>query len=257
VRAKLEDWTEQRRMDAILRLAYDPNAWAALATLIVMEVVLGLDNLVFIALLTTRIDERRRGLARKLGLSLALVFRLALLASASWLVRFTEPLGTVLGRAFSIRDLLLLAGGLFLVWKATTEIHRRVDPDDETEEEKPAAPLGLIPGLIQIIMIDIVFSIDSIITAVGMTEYFPVMVMAVIVAVGVMMAAVGPLAAFIHRNPTVLMLALSFLLMIGMALIADGFGFHIERGYIYAAMFFSSLVEMLNILARRKPRRST
>src|ERR1700757_3796974 len=243
-------------MDDLFRLAEDPNAWAALATLITMEVVLGLDNLVFIALLTTRIDEGRRSLARRLGLSLALVFRLALLASASWLVRFTEPLGTVLGRSFSVRDLLLLAGGLFLVWKATTEIHHRVDRDREAEDEnKPPAPLGLISGLIQIILIDIVFSIDSIITAVGMTEYFPVMVIAVIVAVGVMMVAVGPLAAFIHRNPTVLMLALSFLLMIGMTLIADGFGFHIERGYIYAAMFFSSVVETLNVLARRKRRR--
>jgi predicted tellurium resistance membrane protein TerC len=243
-------------MDAFLRLAEDPNAWAALATLIAMEVVLGLDNLVFIALLSTRIDERRRGLARKLGLSLALVFRLALLASAAWVVHLTTPLATVFGRGFSLRDLVLLAGGLFLGGKATTEIHHRVDPDDDTEGKKPA-PLGLISGLIQIIMIDIVFSIDSIITAVGMTEYFPVMVIAVVVAVGVMMAAVGPLAAFIHRNPTVLMLALSFLLMIGMTLIADGFGFHIERGYIYAAMFFSSLVEALNVLARRKPRRST
>jgi predicted tellurium resistance membrane protein TerC len=241
-------------MDDLLRLAEDPNAWAALATLIAMEVVLGLDNLVFIALLTNRVDERRRGLVRRLGLSLALVFRLALLASASWVVHFTEPLATVLGHPFSIRDLLLLAGGLFLVWKATSEIHHRVDPDDE-DDKKPAAPLGLISGLIQIIMIDIVFSVDSIITAVGMTEYFPIMVIAVVVAVGVMMVAVGPLAAFIHRNPTVLMLALSFLLMIGMTLIADGFGFHIERGYIYAAMFFSSVVETLNVLSRRKPRR--
>jgi predicted tellurium resistance membrane protein TerC len=243
-------------MDAFLRLAEDPNAWAALATLIAMEVVLGLDNLVFIAILSNRIDERRRGLARKLGLSLALVFRLALLASASWLVHLTAPLATVLGHAFSVRDLLLLAGGLFLVWKATTEIHHRVDPDDDTEHKK-VSPLGLIAGLIQIIVIDIVFSIDSIITAVGMTEYFPIMVIAVVVAVGVMMVAVGPLASFIHRNPTVLMLALSFLLMIGMTLIADGFGFHIERGYIYAAMFFSSVVETLNVLARRKPRRPT
>ena len=243
-------------MDELLRLAEDPNAWAALATLIAMEVVLGLDNLVFIAILTTRIEERRRRLARILGLSLALVFRLALLASAAWMVHLTTPLATVLGRGFSMRDLLLLAGGLFLVWKSTTEIHHRVDPNKEAGDESPPAPLGLLSGLIQIITIDIVFSIDSIITAVGMTEYFPIMVIAVVVAVGVMMVAVGPLAAFIHRNPTVLMLALSFLLMIGMTLIADGFGFHIERGYIYAAMFFSSLVEALNVLARRKPRRS-
>jgi predicted tellurium resistance membrane protein TerC len=244
-------------MDELLRLAEDPNAWAALATLIAMEVVLGLDNLVFIAILTARIEERRRGLARILGLSLALVFRLALLASAAWMVHLTTPLARVLGRGFSVRDLLLLAGGLFLVWKATSEIHHRVDPNKEAGDERPPAPLGLFSGLIQIIMIDIVFSIDSIITAVGMTEYFPIMVIAVVVAIGVMMVAVGPLAEFIRRNPTVLMLALSFLLMIGMTLIADGFGFHIERGYIYAAMFFSSLVEALNVLARRRSRRST
>src|ERR1700722_10606796 len=143
-------------MDELLRLAADPDAWAALATLIAMEVVLGLDNLVFIAPLTNRIDERRRGVARKLGLSLALVFRLALLASASWLVHFTEPLATLLGHPFSVRDLLLLAGGLFLVWKATSEIHERVDPDAEAEDKEPTKPLGLIAGLIQIIMIDIV-----------------------------------------------------------------------------------------------------
>src|SRR5580698_10691754 len=244
-------------MEDLLRLAEDPDAWAALATLIAMEVVLGLDNLVFIALLTNRIDERRRGWARKLGLSLALVFRLALLASASWVVHFTEPLGTVLGRGFSVRDLLLLAGGLFLVWKATTEIHHRVDPDGDADEAKTRAPLSLTAGLIQIIVIDIVFSVDNIITAVGMTDQFPIMVVAVVGAIGVMIAASGPLAAFINRNPTVLMLALSFLLMIGMTLIADGFGFHIERGYIYAAMFFSSVVETLNVLARRKPRRPT
>jgi predicted tellurium resistance membrane protein TerC len=243
-------------MDTLVGLVVDPGAWAALATLAAMEVVLGLDNLVFIALLSNRIAERRRGLARGLGLSLALVFRLALLASASWAVRLTAPLAAPFGHAFSLRDLLLLAGGLFLVWKATTEIHHRVDPD-EGEEAKPASPIGLGSGLIQIILIDIVFSVDSIITAVGMTDHFPIMVVAVVAAVGVMMAASGPLAAFIERNPTVLMLALSFLLMIGMTLIADGFGFHIERGYIYAAMFFSSLVEALNALARRKVRRTT
>ena len=244
-------------MDIFLQLAAEPGAWAALATLIAMEVVLGIDNLVFIALLSNRIDEPRRGLARRLGLSLALVFRLALLASASWMVRLTAPVATISGHSFSVRDLLLLAGGLFLVWKATTEIHHRVEPGDEADRDKKISPLGLGAGLIQIILIDIVFSIDSIITAVGMTDHFPIMVIAVIVAVGAMMAASGPLAAFIHRNPTVLMLALSFLLMIGMTLIADGFGFHIERGYIYGAMFFSSLVEALNALARRKVRRAS
>ena len=242
-------------MDMSLRLASDPAAWAALATLVAMEVVLGVDNLVFVALLSNRIVERRRVLARSLGLGLALAFRLLLLASASWLVRLTEPLLTLFGRPFSARDIVLSAGGLFLVWKATSEIHERVDPRVENDEAHEAAPLGFWNALFQIVVIDIVFSIDSIITAVGMTEHFPIMVVAVVVAVVVMIVASGPLGAFIERNPTVLMLALSFLLMIGMTLIADGFGFHIERGYIYAAMFFSAMVEALNTLARRKSRR--
>ena len=242
-------------MDNLLQLAADPGAWVALAALFAMEVVLGLDNLVFIALLSNRIDEHRRRLARSLGLSLALLFRLAFLASASWVVRLREPIGSLFGHAFSVRDLLLLAGGLFLVWKATTEIHQKVDPDGD-DETKTRSSLSLTAGLIQIIVIDIVFSVDNIITAVGMTDQFPIMVAAVVGAIGVMIAASGPLAAFINRNPTVLMLALSFLLMIGMTLIADGFGFHIERGYIYAAMFFSSLVEALNALARRRAKRT-
>ena len=196
-------------------------------------------------------------MARGLGLSLALVFRLALLASASWAVRLTSPLATVFRHAFSARDLMLLAGGLFLVWKATTEIHERVDPDEEDDAATTAGRLSATAAFIQIVLIDIVFSVDSIITAVGMTNEFPIMAIAVIVAVAAMMVASGPLGEFIRRNPTVLMLALSFLLMIGMTLIADGFGFHIERGYIYAAMFFSSLVEALNTLARRNARRPT
>ncbi len=244
-------------METVSRLVADPSAWAALATLIAMEVVLGVDNLVFIAILSNRVEPNRRALARGLGLSVALVLRLALLASAAWIVHLTQPLATVLGHPFSVRDVLLLAGGLFLVWKATREIHERVDPDEEDEGAADAAPLGLIAAFVQIVVIDIVFSVDSIITAVGMTNEFPIMVVAVVVAVGAMIVASGPLGAFINRNPTVLMLALSFLLMIGMTLIADGFGFHIERGYIYAAMFFSSLVEALNALARRKGKRPT
>jgi predicted tellurium resistance membrane protein TerC len=244
-------------MDTLIRLAEDPDAWGALATLIAMEIVLGVDNLLFIALLANRVDERRRGFARTLGLAFALVFRLALLASAAVIVRLTEPLAVVLHHSFSVRDLLLLAGGLFLVWKATVEIHERVEPGGE-EADKPAEPrLGVVSAILQIVLIDIVFSIDSIITAVGMTNEFPIMVVAVVIAVVVMMVAAAPLGAFIRRNPTVVMLALSFLLMIGMTLIADGFGFHIERGYVYAAMFFSSLVEGLNALARRNRRKSS
>ncbi len=244
-------------MDTVTRLAADPAAWAALATLIAMEVVLGVDNLVFVALLSNWVEPGRRTLGRSLGLSLALVFRLALLAFAAAIVRLTAPLATVFGHPFSLRDLVLMAGGLFLVWKATRKIHERVDPAEGDEAEGQPARLGVMAALVQIVIIDIVFSVDSIITAVGMTTEFPIMVAAVVVAVAVMMVASGPLGDFIHRNPTVLMLALSFLLMIGMTLIADGFGFHIERGYIYAAMFFSSLVEGLNTLARRNARRST
>jgi predicted tellurium resistance membrane protein TerC len=243
-------------MDAFVALIFQPSAWAALATLIAMEVVLGVDNLVFIAILANRVDESRRAFARTLGLSMALVFRLVLLAFAAEIVRLTEPVGTVFGHAFSVRDLLLLAGGLFLVWKATAEIHDRVDPHGGDDDKAAGPRLGVASALIQIVLIDIVFSIDSIITAVGMTSEFPIMVIAVVVAVVLMMVASGPLGDFVHRNPTILMLALSFLLMIGMTLIADGFGFHIERSYIYAAMFFSSLVEVLNTLARRNARKS-
>ncbi|RBP06270.1 putative tellurium resistance membrane protein TerC [Roseiarcus fermentans] len=242
-------------MEEITRLVAEPSAWAALATLIAMEVVLGVDNLVFIAILANRVDKSRRALARTLGLALALVFRLVLLAFAAEIVHLKQPLATVWGHAFSGRDFLLLAGGLFLVWKATGEIHERVDPDGEQEGAQTGPRLGVLAALVQIILIDIVFSVDSIITAVGMTDHFPIMVVAVTVAVVLMMIASAPLGEFVHRNPTVLMLALSFLLMIGMTLIADGFGFHIERGYIYAAMFFSSLVETLNTLARRKQRK--
>ncbi len=244
-------------METVTQLAADPSAWAALATLIAMEIVLGVDNLVFVALLSNRVAAGRRRFARIVGLSLALLFRLALLGSAAAIVRLTRPFAFVFGHPFSFRDLLLLAGGLFLVWKATVEIHERVEPGSGRRDEAAAARLVVGSAIIQIVLIDIVFSIDSIITAVGMTTEFPIMVAAVVVAVGVMMVASGPLGAFLRRNPTVVMLALSFLLMIGMTLIADGFGFHIERGYIYASMFFSSLVEALNALARRKAKRAT
>ena len=244
-------------MEDVTRLAVDPAAWAALATLIAMEVVLGIDNLVFIALLSNRVDQSRRTLARRLGLSLALVFRLAFLASAAAVVQLTTPLATLFGHAFSLRDLALLAGGLFLVWEGTTEIRVRVQPEDRSAAARDAAPLTLRAALAQIVLLDIVFSVDNIITAVGMTDHFPIMVVAVVFAVVVMIVASGMLATFIERNPTVLMLALSFLLMIGMALIADGFGFHVERGYIYAAMLFSAFVETLNSMARRKSRRRT
>ena len=242
-------------MDSLLTLAADPAVWAALATLIVMEIVLGIDNLIFISILSNKLPAHMRAKARRVGISAALLLRLLLLASVAWIVQLTEPVFHAFDHGFSWRDMILIAGGLFLVWKATKEIHHNVDPDpaDDLFEKKSAAP-GFAAAIGQILVLDLVFSIDSIITAVGMTEHVPVMVVAVIVAVSVMLLAANPLADFIHANPTVVMLALGFLLMIGMTLIAEGFGAHVPKGYIYTAMAFSAGVEVLNILARRRSR---
>jgi predicted tellurium resistance membrane protein TerC len=252
-------------MDAIIGIFTEPAALAALATLIVMEVVLGIDNLIFISILSNKLPESQRNKARKLGITLALGMRLALLSVIAWLVGLTAPvfdLGIQGGpgahgepafeTAFSWRDLILIAGGLFLVWKATKEIHHNVDPgsgDDVFDTGKAAMSFG--SAIVQILLLDIVFSIDSILTAVGMTEHLPIMIVAVLFAVGVMLLAADPLANFIGKNPTVVMLALGFLLMIGAVLIADGFGVHVPKGYIYGAMAFSALVEGLNMWARR------
>jgi predicted tellurium resistance membrane protein TerC len=243
-------------MDSLLNLALDPAAWVALVTLIVMEVVLGIDNLIFIAILTNKLPEHQRSTARRVGIGLALGFRLALLGTIAFIVGLTAPLFTVFGHPFSWRDLILVAGGLFLIWKATKEIHHKVDPDPGPDLFEPgAASLGLASALGQIVLLDLVFSIDSIITAVGMTEHVPIMVIAVVVTVAVMLVAADPLANFINDNPTIVMLALGFLLMIGTALVAEGFGAHVPKGYIYAAMAFSALVEALNMLARRARQR--
>ena len=239
-------------MGDLLTLAADPAAWAALVTLIAMEVILGIDNLIFIAILTNKLPEHQRPLARRVGLGLALVMRLALLGTIAIIVQLTSPIFSLFGHGFSWRDLILVAGGLFLVWKATKEIHHRVDPDPEPDLfNRKTATLGLAAALGQIILLDLVFSIDSIITAVGMTQHVEIMVIAVVVAVSAMMVAATPLSNFISANPTVVMLALGFLLMIGMVLLAEGFGAHVPKGYIYAAMAFSVAVEGLNILARR------
>lgn len=240
-------------MDQLLMLAADPAVWVALATLIVMEVVLGIDNLVFISILTNKLPEAQRSKARKIGIGLALLTRLALLGTISFIVGLTAPVFTVFAEAFSWRDIVLIAGGLFLVWKATREIHNTVDPDDG-DETSDKAKVGMAFGtaIVQILILDLVFSLDSIITAVGMTDHLPVMVIAVIVAVLAMLLAADPLSEFIHKNPTVVMLALGFLLLIGTTLIADGFGFHVPKGYIYAAMAFSGFVEVLNTLSRRR-----
>ncbi|MGQ9364821.1 TerC family protein [Azospirillum sp. ST 5-10] len=243
-------------METISALLVDPAAWAALATLIVMEVVLGIDNLIFISILTNKLPEEMRAKARRIGIGLALILRLALLGTIAIIVQLTEPLFTAFGHGFSWRDLILIAGGLFLVWKATKEIHHNVDPDPGPDLfESGKAGTSFASAIGQILVLDLVFSIDSIITAVGMTDHVPIMVVAVVVAVTVMLLAATPLANFIHANPSVVMLALGFLLMIGMTLIADGFGYHVPKGYIYAAMAFSAGVEALNLLARNARRR--
>ena len=259
-------------MDAILPLLSDPAAWAALVTLVVLEVVLGIDNLIFISILTNKLPPEQRPMARRVGISLALIMRLGLLATIAWLVGLTQtvvslpfsPAPDAAGHLpfelnFSWRDLILIAGGLFLVWKATKEIHHNVDPDHGPDMFDGQARVGMNFGaaIVQIIILDLVFSIDSILTAVGMTEHLPIMVVAVLVAVGLMLVASGPLARFIEKNPGVVMLALGFLLMIGMVLIADGFGVHVPKGYIYAAMAFSATIEALNMMARRARRKRT
>ncbi len=243
-------------MDYLLQLAADPAAWVALITLIAMEVVLGIDNLIFISILTNKLPEAQRSRGRRIGISLALILRLALLGTVAFIVRLTQPVFSMFDHAFSWRDMILIAGGLFLVWKATKEIHHTVDHDPEGDMfESGKASITFAAAIAQILMLDLVFSIDSIITAVGMTEHIPIMVIAVLVAVSVMMLAADPLAKFIANNPTVVMLALGFLIMIGMTLIAEGFGAHVPKGYIYAAMAFSAGVEALNMLARRAKRK--
>jgi predicted tellurium resistance membrane protein TerC len=239
-------------LDSIIPLLSDPAAWAALVTLVVLEVVLGIDNLIFISILSNKLPEHQRQRVRRIGIALALIMRLALLSIIAWLVGLVEPVFTVMGNTFSWKDLILIAGGLFLVWKATKEIHHTVDPTPSHDvlDKKDTAIMNAGSAIVQIIILDLVFSIDSILTAVGMTEHLPIMVVAVLAAVTVMLLAADPLANFIAKNPGVVMLALGFLLMIGMVLIADGFGYHVPKGYIYAAMAFSAGVEALNMLSR-------
>jgi predicted tellurium resistance membrane protein TerC len=256
--------------DSVAHLLTDPAAWAALVTLIVMEVVLGIDNLVFISILSNKLPVAERQRVRRIGIGLALIMRLALLSLIGFIVALTQPvfdLGLVgpMGEhgepgfetAFSWRDLILIAGGLFLLWKATKEIHHTVDPapTHDALDVKNAVISNAGAAIFQIILLDLVFSVDSILTAVGMTDHVPIMMVAVVVAVTVMLLASTPLANFIEKNPTVVMLALGFLLMIGLTLIADGFGAHVPKGYIYAAMAFSGLVEGLNILSRKSAAR--
>ncbi|MEP3052298.1 MAG: TerC family protein [Erythrobacter sp.] len=257
----------------ILALLTDPAAWAALLTLIVLEVVLGIDNLIFIAILSNKLPPHQQQKARRIGLFLALAMRIGLLMLIGWIVTLQTPLfdlgitgaaneygDPTFETAFSGRDLILLAGGFFLLWKATKEIHHAMEPEDTAEavlnkNRVGAAELTFGAAIAQIIALDMVFSIDSILTAVGMTDQIAIMVTAVIITVGIMLVAADPLAEFIEKNPTLVMLALAFLVMIGLVLIADGFGFHVPKGYIYAAMAFSISVELLNMFKRTRKKR--
>lgn len=241
-------------LTGLLNLFNDPTTWAALATLIVMEIVLGIDNLIFIAILSNKLPEKQRVPARRIGIGAALVLRLMLLASIAWIVSLTEPVITIAGNELSWKEIILIAGGVFLLWKATKEIHHKVDPNagaDLFDTSKKVVAGSLMAAVVQILLLDLVFSIDSIITAVGMTHHVPIMVIAVLVAVSVMMLAATPLSNFINRHPTIVILALAFLVMIGMTLIAEGLGAHVPKGYIYSAMAFSAFVETLNIVSNK------
>jgi predicted tellurium resistance membrane protein TerC len=242
----------------IMGLIQDPAAWVALITLVVMEVVLGIDNLIFISILTNKLPSEHRDRARKIGIGLALIMRLALLGTVAWIVQLTQPVFEIFGQDFSWKDVILIGGGLFLVWKATKEIHHNVDPQEQGEDFIAKSTTTTFASAIgQILLLDLVFSIDSIITAVGMTPHLPIMFVAVIAAVTVMLVAASPLANFIEKNPSIVMLALAFLLMIGTTMIAEGMGVHVPKGYIYAAMAFSALVEVLNMMARNRRKKAS
>ena len=233
-------------------LLANPETWIALLTLTVLEIVLGIDNIIFISILVQKLPEASRDRARFIGLGLAMGMRILLLLTISWIVGLTQPVLTVAGHAISWRDLILIGGGLFLIWKATTEIGESLE-GEPAHQANPASGTASFGGvLVQLVLLDVVFSLDSVLTAVGMANEISVMVAAVVIAVVVMLVASGPLAAFVHRHPSVKMLALAFLLLIGVTLIADGFGLHVDKAYIYAAMGFSVFVEALNLRARRK-----
>ena len=230
----------------------DPNAWLALATLTALEIVLGVDNIIFISILCGRLPEHQRARARTLGLAFAMLTRIGLLLSLAWMMKLVDPLFTIFGKEISGRDLILIGGGLFLLWKSVHEIHNALE-GAEDEDGAAKAAVATFGGVIaQIAVIDIVFSLDSVITAVGMVDEVQIMVIAIIIAVGVMLVAAGPIGNFVDRHPTVKMLALSFLILVGFALIGEGWDLHIPKGYIYFAMAFSVGVEMLNLRLRAK-----
>src|SRR4051794_19391254 len=237
----------------MLKLLLDPHAWLSLATLTALEIVLGIDNIMFLSIASNRLPPERRPAARRIGLSFALLMRIALLSFMAAIIGLSATAITVWGEAFSWRDIVFAAGGLFLLTKGTREIHSMVEGEEDESRRTQPSFAGVI---LQIAIFDLVFSIDSVITAVGMAEHLSIMIAAVVLAMIVMLAASGPVADFVHRNPTVKMLALSFLLLIGMSLVADAMHFHIPRGYLYFAVAFSAIVEGLNQLARRRRRKN-
>lgn len=237
----------------MLELLFDPQNWIAFATLTALELVLGIDNVIFISILVDKLPPAQRELARKLGLFAAMFMRLGLLLMLAWIVGMTEPLLSVFGKGFSGRDLVLLGGGLFLLWKSVGEIHQTVEGVNAPKKGVVHAAFATI--IVQIMLIDIVFSLDSIITAVGMVEHIEVMVAAVVVSVGLMMVFAGAIGRFVSAHPTIKMLALAFLVAIGLVLIAESFGTHVPKGYIYSAMAFSLAVEMLNLRMRKRSTR--
>ncbi len=232
----------------------DPNAWLALATLTALEIVLGVDNIIFISILCGRLPENQRAKARNIGLMFAMLTRIGLLFTLTWLMTLTAPLFSIFGHELSGRDLILIGGGLFLLWKSVHEIHNALEGSEENLDENAVVVVTTTFGAViaQIAVIDIVFSLDSVITAVGMVDELSIMVVAIIIAVGVMLFAAGPIGTFVDRHPTIKMLALSFLILVGVALIGEGWGMHIPKGYIYFAMAFSVAVEMLNLRMRAK-----
>src|SRR5215471_8664223 len=239
----------------MITLLFDPNAWLALATLAVLEIVLGIDNLVFISVLTSRCAPKDARRARQIGLSLAFLFRVMMLFGLTWLMSLTSPVLSLFGIGISWRDIILIGGGLFLIAKATHEIHREIEGHDERAPSSMPARASFALIITQLVLIDLVFSLDSIITAIGMAEHIEVMIAAVVIAMIVMYLAANPVGDFIAEHPTTKMLALAFLLLIGMALIADGFDFHIPRGYIYFAMAFAGAVELFNVAAYGKKKK--
>jgi len=234
----------------LLDLLADPQVWIAFATLTVLELVLGIDNIIFVSILVDKLPAGQRELARRIGLAMAMIMRIGLLLVLSWLVGLTEPLFSVLQQSISGRDLILICGGLFLLWKSTGEIHQLLEGEEGGASGAVKAVFGAV--ILQIMVVDIVFSLDSIITAVGMVDRVEVMIAAVIVSVALMMAFAGTIGHFVSSHPTLKMLALSFLVVIGVMLIAEGFGHHVPKGYVYFAMAFSAAVEMLNIRMRRR-----